>query len=104
VPFNNQQSVDISSSGDNTVVAALAGQSIYVRRLFLSAATEVTVQFKSDTTALSGPTTILSMLLDDSGGRASDPWLITQSGEALVISLGSAVQVGGTIWFDYGPG
>ena len=103
MPFNNQQSVDISSSGDNTVVAAQEGQSIYVRRLFLSAASEVTVQFKSDSTALSGPTTILSMLLDDNAGRSSDPWLITLPGEPLVISLGSAVQVGGTIWFDYGP-
>jgi len=94
---NNQISVSISASGDNTVIPAIPGQVIQVYGMVLSLAGDTTVQFKSGTTALSGPQTMDSIILDKTPG---DPWYITARGEAFVISLGSSVQCGGTLYFQ----
>jgi len=44
--------------------------------------------------------TILAMILDENPG--SRPWYVTSNGAPFVISLGAAVQCGGTVWFKYG--
>lgn len=93
-----QLPVSISASGDNTVIAAQSGRNIEVLGLLLSLASETTVQFKSGSTAISGPQTMLSLLLDE---KAAGRWYVTNQGEAFVISLGAAVQTGGTIWYRY---
>ena len=92
-----QLPISLSSAGDSTVIPAQDGKYISVSRLILSAATETTVAFKSGVNSLSGPTTILEMVLDET----LVPWYITNKSEGLIISLGGAVQVGGTIWFSY---
>lgn len=94
---NNQISVSISASGDNVVIPAIPGQLIQVYGVVLSLDTETTVQFKSGTTALSGAQRMDSLVLDKTPG---DPWYITARGEAFVISLGAAVQCGGTLYFQ----
>lgn len=87
--------ISTSSSGDTTVIAAQTGRAIKVHRVVLSLATETTVQFKDGSTAMSGPITCLEMVLDYS----DDPYFRTTAGNALVLSLGAAVQCGGTIWY-----
>ena len=39
--------------------------------------------------------TLSSLTLDYSG----EPWYVTASGKALVFTLGTAVQMSGTIWY-----
>lgn len=87
--------ISTSSSGDTTIIAAPSGKSIKVHRLKLSLASETTVQFKDGTTALSGPETCLTQVLDYN----DDPWYRTTVGNAFVLSLGAAVQCGGTVWY-----
>jgi len=88
-------SVSLSNSGDNTVIAAQSGKTIAVHRMKLSLAFEETVQIKSGSTALSGPETMAAQVLDYS----DEPYYRTAAGEAFVISLGGAVQCGGTVWY-----
>lgn len=91
----NVATVSTSSSGDTTVVAAQPGKTVNVHRVKLSLASEATVQFKSGSNALSGPETTLTQVLDYN----DNPWYRTLPGEAFVISLGSAVQCGGSVWY-----
>lgn len=91
----NVAAISTSSSGDTTVVAAQTNKVIKVHRVKLSLASETTVQFKSGSNALSGPETILAQVLDYN----DNPWYLTRPGEALVISLGGAVQCGGSVWY-----
>lgn len=95
-----QLPISISASGDNTVIPAQTGKYIEMVRLVLSLASETTVQFKSGSTALSGPQVMLAVVLDEMDAGA---WYITNKSEAFVISLGAAVQGGGTIWYRYVP-
>ena len=89
--------VNISAAGDNTVIPAQTGRYIRISRLVLSLVSETTVQFKSGSQALSGPQTALTVTLDETGS----PWYITNKDQAFVISLGAAIQTGGTVWFEY---
>lgn len=91
----NVAPISTSASGDTTILAAQSGRVIKVHRLKLSLASETTVQFKSGSTALSGAETSLTQVLDYN----DNPWYTTRLGEAFVISLGGAVQCGGTIWY-----
>ncbi len=95
---NNQVAVDLSTSGDHVVVPAQTGRSIQVVRIVLTMSATTTVQFKSGSTALSGPMTCSSLMFTDETGS---PWFITNAGEALGISLGSSVACGGFILVQY---
>lgn len=97
--INGQVSINISSAGDTIVIPAQQGVPIAVQSMIISLDTETTVQFKSGSTAFSGPQPILAMLLDPQPGR---PWYVTANGQAFVISLGGAVPCGGTVWYSYG--
>jgi hypothetical protein len=87
--------VNLSSSGDSTIVSGIPSVVIAVHRVVLAAASPVTIQFKSNTTELSGPQSVSQIGLSAS----ATPYYETTAGEGLVISLGSAIQVGGTIWY-----
>lgn len=91
-----QQPVSISASGDSIVIARQQGTPIYVWRVVLSLSGETTVQFKRSSIAISGPMPALTIDL------AGEPLFTTNNGDDFVISLGAAVQCGGTIWFSYG--
>lgn len=97
--FNAQVSVSISSSGDTIVIPGISGQAISVISMILSLETETTVQFKSGSTALSGAQPMLAITLDE---QARGPWYVTANSEAFVISLGSSVACGGTVWYRQG--
>lgn len=96
---NGQVSINVSTAGDTILIPAIAGQAISVISLIVSLETETTIQFKSGNTPFSGPQQILAMVLDELSGG---PRYITAKGEAFVISLGSAVQCGGTVWYRQG--
>lgn len=90
--------VNASSSGNNTLVAAVTGKRIVVVSGFIMAAADVTATFQSGAggTALCGPES-----LPAKGGFVlpfnPNGWFETTEGALLNLNLGGAVQVGGVI-------
>lgn len=88
--------IECSTSGANTIVAAVAGKRIAVLGYTIVAAGAVTVRWTSDTTAISGP-----MSFAANGGvspatvDADKAHMVTAVGEALKITLGGAVAIAG---------
>lgn len=89
--------IDASGSGDNEIVAAVAGKSIRVVAFFMVAGAAVTAKFRSGSTDISGP-----LPLAANGGVSAEArhgLFQTNPGEALNLNLGSAVQVGGALTY-----
>lgn len=91
--------INTASSGDATLVAAVAGKSIVVLSGSFVVSGAVTVGFKSGSTVISGAQAHAA-----NGGivRPHNPvgWFKTAPGEALVIALGGAVQVSGELVYQ----
>lgn len=92
--------VDVSSSGNNEVIAAIANMKIKVLGVVVVSASANTIYFKSATTQISG-----SKALAANGGftlpvSPDAPWMETAVGEALNIQLSAAAQVGVTIVYE----
>ncbi len=88
-----------TSSGDATAVPAFTNRVIAVHRIKLLMSAVTTLQFKDGTTALSGPEPCAGQNMDYS----DEPYYLTTAGNAFVISLGAAVQCGGSIWYRLQP-
>jgi len=92
--------INISSSGDNTIVVAPgAGKRIYVDYVSFLPTTAVAVTFKSGTTALSGPYPLdtLQAFTAENASQIESGIIECADNSAFVINLGSAVQVGGFV-------
>lgn len=91
--------ISISSSGNNTVIAAPANGYIVIDHISIVPAGAVAVTLKSGTTALSGAyplTTSQGFVLENS--MHNEQGVITCApGEAFVIGLGGAVAVTGMV-------
>ena len=97
--------IDASSSGDNTIVSAVAGRRIRVYEYVIVANAAVVVKWRSDTTDISGPMNLAAAGYGISTPASNIslfpvPKLMTATGEALKLNLGSAVQVGGHMTYD----
>lgn len=97
--------ISCSSSGNNTIIAAVTGYKIIVHAYTLVVTTAVTCRWYDGAggTALSG-----AMPFGANGG-VSTPFntvghFTTTAGTALVLSLGSGVQVSGHITYSLIPG
>jgi hypothetical protein len=94
--------IDVASSGDNTVVAAVTGKKIRVIALFLVAAGAVVARWESGAsgTALTGQMTFAA-----NGGKvlpySEAGWFETAAGQLLNLELGGAVSVDGGIVYQY---
>jgi hypothetical protein len=103
VPYINLV-VDHATSGDNTLLAAVAGQRIIVHQLFLVAAGAVNVRFESGTggTALTG-----QMNLAANGGLVlpfnEKGWFETAQNTLLNLELSGAVSVDGALKYSLKP-
>lgn len=92
-----------ASSGDNTLVAAVAGKRIRVHGYELSASGAVNAKFKDG--AATDLTGLIYLAAAGSGAdadeRTADPdgLFQTTAGNALLLNLSGAVAVGG--WVDY---
>ncbi len=96
-PIQNAK-IDFAGSGDNAIIAAVAGKRIFIYRLYfiLGAATNIT--FKDGSTALTGAMPFLAngfMILDPT----QVPWHQTAAGAAFNINSSNAVQVSGSVGF-----
>ncbi|MFN4259777.1 MAG: hypothetical protein ACK4RK_10800 [Gemmataceae bacterium] len=91
--------VNVSSSGNHTLVSGTFGQTVRVYRLMLVVAEAVTVQFRDGSSSnLTGPLPLQAggaIILDFDG----EPWFTTSSGNGFVLNLSAAVQVSGRIWY-----
>ena len=94
--------VSASTSGNNTLVAAVSGKRICVIGLVLAAASAVVARLESGagTTALTGVMPLvangnLSLVFPMS--IPGNPWVKTASGALLNLELGGAVQVSGVV-------
>ena len=91
-----------ATSGDNTLVAAVAGKKIKVLGLVLVAATTVNIRLESGagTTALTGVMTVTTadnpvLILPMS--TPGNHWVETTAGELLNMELSDTVQVSGCV-------
>lgn len=89
--------IDAAASGANAVIAAVSGKSIRVMCYTVVAAADVTITWKSGSTAISG-----AMDLPAKGGTApASPlgMMQTAEGAALNLTLNGAVQVSGHVGY-----
>lgn len=97
-------SVSTASSGNTTLVQAISDRRIRVVGGCLVAANSVTVQFKSGSDNLTGAMSMISgtPLSIPLGGNMIDPiaHFSTAHGQALILTLGGAVQVSGWLVYD----
>ena len=97
-----QAVINVSSSGDSTLVAGAAGKTIKVYRLKLIVSAATAILIKSDSaTTLDGPLSFSAnegMILDFTGNDMP-PWYTTAAGKDLVINSSNAVTIGGNL--DY---
>ena len=92
--------IDCATSGDNTIVAAVASRKLRVISVFLVTAGAVTVRFESATggTALTGQMNFASnggMVLNEN----KTGWFQTIAGELLNLELSGAVSVDGALTY-----
>jgi len=91
--------INTASSGDNTLIAAPSDGYIAIDHINILPTTGVTVTFKSGSTAVSGPYPLdTKQAYTIENAMQNEHGVITCArGEAFVMNLGSAVQVGGFI-------
>lgn len=99
VPALSKASISVSSSGNNTLISGVSGQSIKVFKMFLvfGGAANATFQDGSST-ALTGAMPFLSngsIVLD----LDSVPWFTTSAGNAFVLNLSTGVTATGTVYY-----
>lgn len=92
--------INASTLGSNTVVAGVTNKKIRVIGYTMSAAGAVAATWKANATNISGPITMATGVPVQGvygGGTQMAEWGImeTSVGDPLVLSLGSAVQIGG---------
>lgn len=101
-PFNSFTTtipITFSSSGDNIIVPAVAGQRIFLYRMLWVATSATNITFKDGaSTSLSG-----AMAFGANGSTTLDfqgeAWYATSAGNALILNSSNAVQVSGTAWY-----
>jgi hypothetical protein len=91
-----QLRINITASGDTTLVAATAGQTTRVHALRLLVGGATTINVRSGATVLEGPLVFTgpgSFIL----GYRDRPHYVTGANEALVVSSTAAVQISGRL-------
>jgi len=99
-------SISLSTLGDTTVVPAISGYRVRVLGYVISAAGAVSVQFKSGSTAISGPMSMVAgsnITTHPSASTEQSEMGVVQTNpdEAFVINLSAAVVVGGHVNYKY---
>lgn len=99
--------IDISTSGDHTLIAGVANEVIKVYRLFFYPAAAVSVIYKDGSTALTGAIALNPGTANNTPGfQVLDldyhPWFTCSAGANFVLNLSGAVQVSGAIYYTQG--
>lgn len=96
--------ISASSSGDNTIVAAVTGKQIWVLKLALISNAAVNAKFQSgasgtDLTGLFYLAANTGFALQQDSGNIACPWFKTATGALLNLNLSSGVAVGGVLTY-----
>lgn len=94
--------ISCSSSGDNTIVGAVASQFVRIYGLMFTVASPVNVKLGDTTPAYSTGAMTFSFGGGIFWGQQGEPYLITAIGKGFVINLSAAVQCSGVIWYQQG--
>ena len=87
-----------SSSGNNTLVGAVAGQKVYVHRFFFVPDAPVDIYFRDGAagSALTGAMRNIGTMVME---YSEHPYFVTTAGNALVLNLSAAIGVRGAIYY-----
>jgi hypothetical protein len=94
-----EASINISSSGDNTIVALSGSTTIRIYAIYFTCAAAVNITFKDSTpTSLTG-----AMTFGAGGGMVLDPvgrpWFTTAAAKGFIMNLSGAFQVSGRVYY-----
>lgn len=90
--------INFNGTGDNSIVAGVALQTIRIHRIFFVVGAATNIIFKNGATALTGAVPMLangSFVLDYSG----EPWFTTDAGSAFVINQSGTAQISGRVYY-----
>lgn len=97
--------ISTSSSGDLTLVAAVAGKRVGLYRIVLVVGGTTNLTFKTSSgAALTGAMPFVangSFVLDMP--NSMEPWWVSLLGDGLLLNNSAAVQISGTAWLLQGP-
>lgn len=97
---NKSAAINISTLGDNTIIAAVGGKRLLITSIILTVAGEVNITLYGGNAALSGPM--------DFGGTSEPRGMVSNFGhadldvglgKAFIINLSGAVQVSGIVCY-----
>ena len=94
----SEAKIDLVATGDNTIIAAVAAQTIRVHRIFFVASAATTIIIKDGSTALTGAITVTaggSFVLDMDG----DPWFVCSTNTAFIINQSGTAQISGRAYY-----
>lgn len=98
-PSASQIPININGLGDNIIVAGTPGKLIKVLQFFFVISAAANITYKSSGIALSGPMSFTANM-----AHVQDfiqlPLTCVNLGDSFIINLDTAVQLGGTIWYD----
>lgn len=100
----NRATIDITSSGDATVIASDSTRAIYVWQFFMvnnHASTDTNVTLKEGSTSVSA-----AYVLKAGGGShtapcTGTPWAIVPAGSAFVINSSASATLKGAVYYTY---
>lgn len=98
----NSAIINTAVSGDNIIVAAVAGKKVGLYAVWFVSPGAVAVKFKNGASidfhpaSTIGSATNTGLYLLE---HADDPWYETTAGNALILNLGGAVQCSGVAYF-----
>jgi predicted deacylase len=91
-------SIDYNTSGDKTVVSSSSGKKVYVSSVVLISQGTLNIRWKSDANNKSGA---IALTTEKGFSASGDPCLVTNASQALILNLGSSVQVSGWVTWAY---
>lgn len=98
----SEQSINFANAGDNTIVAGIASQQIYIYKYFLVVGAAVNLQFWDGS---SGAGTALTGSIQLAANEAmvftfdTRPWYSVSAGNNFVINANNGTQVSGRVYF-----
>lgn len=99
-----QALISASSSGSNTVIAAVPTKQIWVLKIALISNGSVNVKFQSGANGqnLTGLFYLIAntgFVMNENGGQYAVPWFVTRTNDLLAINLSDNIAVGGVLTY-----
>ena len=92
--------INVSASGDQTLIAGVNGSAYAVYGMILVAAGSVSVTIKNGSTALTGPIPLAASSQFSFPLNVDTSYASVTPGNALVINLSGATQVSGIVYYQ----